>query len=79
MRRLPLSTIVAAVLLVHAPLARAGQVFVDVGGATLRFTPANVSVLDHGDIIVWHWLQSRLMTLPSELTCWPSWHRKHPG
>ena len=56
MRRLPLSTIVAAVLLVHAPLARAGQVFVDVGGATLRFTPANVSVLDHGDIIVWHWL-----------------------
>ena len=28
--------------------------------------------------MVWHWLQSLLMTRPSALTCWPSWQRKHP-
>jgi plastocyanin len=50
-----LCTIVAAVLLVHAPLARAGQVFVEVGLSGNTFSPPNTAVLDHGDIVVWHW------------------------
>jgi plastocyanin len=58
MRRFSLGTLVVAALIAHAPRARAGQVFVDVGGTINRFTPANVSVLDHGDIIVWHWSAS---------------------
>jgi len=65
MRRLPLCTIVAATLLVHAPLARAGQVFVEVGQSGNTFSPPNSAVFDHGDIIVWHWAGTMKHTVTS--------------
>ena len=65
MRRLPLCTIVAATLLVHAPLARAGQVFVEVGQSSNTFSPPNSAVFDHGDIIVWHWAGTMKHTVTS--------------
>lgn len=58
MRRFPLRLLVVTALLAHAPLARAGQVFVEVGSPVNKFTNPNVSVLDKGDIVVWHWAAS---------------------
>jgi plastocyanin len=60
MRRFPLRLLVVAsvAVLVQAALARAGQVFIEVGNPVNRFTPNSVSVLDKGDIVVWHWAAS---------------------
>lgn len=59
MRSLTLRVLVVlATALTLACVARAGQLFVDVGSPVNRYNPANTGVVSVGDFVIWTWAAS---------------------